>query len=146
MSELNQGKVLKLFISQKGEKKRLSKETLSIDKLGVVEDKFYNKDINRLILITSTDAYEIAKENQIELELGDLGENILIEGNINHLKVGDRFRIGKAVLEITQNCTLCNGLSLLDSKLPKVLKDDRGIFAKAVGDKSEIKIGDVIKI
>lgn len=146
MSELNQGKVLKLFISQKGEKKRLSKETLSIDKLGVVEDKFYNKDINRLILITSTDAYEIAKENQIELELGDLGENILIEGNINHLKVGDRFNIGEAVLEITQNCTLCNGLSLLDSKLPKVLKDDRGIFAKALSDKSEIKIGDVIKI
>lgn len=146
MSKLNQGKVLKLFISQKGEKKRVSKDTLFMDKFGVLEDKFYAKDINRLILITSTDAYEIAKNNQIELELGDLGENILIQGNINHLKVGDRFSIGETVLEITQNCTLCNGLSLLDSKLPKILKDDRGIFAKAVNDKSEIRIGDVIKI
>lgn len=146
MSKLNKGKVLKLFISIKGEKKRLSKDTLFIDELGVVEDKFYAKDNNRLILITSTDAYEMAKENQIELEYGDLGENILIEGNINHLKVGDRFSIGEAALEITQNCTLCNGLSLLDPKLPKVLKDDRGIFAKVIGNKSVIKIGNVIKL
>jgi MOSC domain-containing protein YiiM len=146
MSETIKGKVLKLFISLKGEKKRQFKETIFIDELGVEEDKFYAKDINRLILITSTDAYKIAKDNQIELEHGDLGENILIDGNINHLNVGDRFSIGEATLEITQNCTLCNGLSLLDPKLPKVLKDDRGIFAKAVNDKSGIKIGDVIKI
>lgn len=146
MAELNKNKVLKLFISIKGGKKRLSKDILYLDEKGVLDDKFYAKDSNRLILITSTDAYKIAQDNRIQLEYGDLGENILIEGSIERLKVGQKFKIGEAVLQITQNCTLCNGLSLLDKKLPNLLKKDRGIFAKAVTSKSVIKISDVIKI
>lgn len=146
MSISNQGKVLKLFISQKGEIKREPKDMLSIDESGVIGDKFYAKDNNRLILITSVDAYKIAKDNEIILEYGDLGENILIDGSIKGLNAGDRVKVGEAILEVTQNCTLCNGLSDLDPKLPEVLKDDRGIFVKAVGNKYVIKIEDVIKI
>jgi MOSC domain-containing protein YiiM len=125
-------RVLRLFISVDDEKKRVSKEKLKIDEMGVFGDKFYAKNTNRLILIASTTAYALAKSSGVELEYGSLGENILIDQNINHLSIGDRFKIGDIVLEITQNCTLCNGLSVLDPKLPEVLKNDRGIFAKAV--------------
>lgn len=145
MSEHNRGKVIKLFVSLRGDVKRETKDQLIVDVAGVEGDKFYGKDENRLILITSTDAYKIAKENNIDLEQGDLGENILIEGSIKSLYPGDRLNIGEAVLEITQNCTLCNGLSTLDAKLPALLKDDRGIFAKSLGNRSVIKLGDEIK-
>lgn len=138
------GKVLELFISVKSDKKRLSKETLDVDVKGVLGDKFYAKDENRLILVTSTDAYSLAKANGVDLEYGDLGENILIDKSINHLPMGERFKIGEVVFEITQNCTLCNGLSLLDSKLPKILKHDRGIFVKAVTNGTIKKDNNVI--
>ncbi|MEJ2414682.1 MAG: MOSC domain-containing protein, partial [Sulfurimonas sp.] len=59
---------------------------------------------------------------------------------------GEKLQIGETLFEITQNCTLCKGLSSVNSKLPKVLKNDRGIFAKVISGKSEIKIGNVIKI
>lgn len=124
--------VLTLFISVDNDMKRVEKESLVLDENGVIEDKFYAKNPNRLILITSVSAYALAKSRGVEIEYGSLGENILIDQNINHLTVGNQFKIGEAVLEITQNCTLCNGLSTIDPKLPLILKNDRGIFAKAV--------------
>ncbi|MDP3301445.1 MAG: MOSC domain-containing protein [Sulfuricurvum sp.] len=140
-----ESRVLALFISVDNDKKRVPKEKLELDEMGVLEDKFYAKNTNRLILITSTTAYSLAKSSSVELEYGSLGENILIDQSINHLSVGDRLKIGDVVLEITQNCTLCNGLSVLDPKLPEVLKNDRGLFVKAVTS-GIIKKDDIIII
>lgn len=140
-----EAQVLALFISVDNDKKRVPKENLELDEMGVLDDKFYAKNINRLILITSTTAYALAKSSGVELEYGSLGENILIDQNINHLSLGDRFKIGDVVLEVTQNCTLCNGLSILDPKLPEVLKNDRGLFVKAIVS-GTIKKDDIIII
>jgi hypothetical protein len=49
-------------------------------------------------------------------------------------------------LQITQNCTLCKGLSAVNSKLPKLLKNDRGIFARLIEGSARINIGDTIEI
>lgn len=138
-------RVLGLFISVDNEKKRVPKVKLELDEKGVLEDKFYAKNTNRLILITSTAAYALAKDGGVDLEYGSLGENILINKEINDLCVGDQFKIADIVLEITQNCTLCNGLSVLDPKLPEILKNDRGIFVKAITS-GIIKKDDIIII
>lgn len=143
MSTNQLGKVRQLFITISSNEPREIKEQILVEDGGVVGDKFYAKDMNRLILIASLDAYELATQSKIEMEYGALGENILIEGSINSMRPGDQFRIGDVTLEITQNCTLCNGLSKINSKLPKLLKDDRGIFAKAIGS-GVIKKGDII--
>lgn len=142
---LVESRVLALFISVDNEQKRVHKEKLELDGQGVLEDKFYGKNPNRLILIASTTAYTLAKKSGVELEYGSLGENILIDHNTNDLSVGSRFKIGDVVLEITQNCTLCNGLSVVDPKLPEVLKNDRGLFAKAIVS-GTIKKDDIIVI
>ena len=76
---------------------------------------------------------------------GSLGENILMDYNPYHLQVGDQIKVGELTLEITQNCTLCKGLSKVDSKAPKLLKDHRGIFAKTVTD-GTISIADTVYI
>ncbi|MBD3796794.1 MAG: MOSC domain-containing protein [Campylobacterales bacterium] len=141
------GKVLKLFITCDDENKtRLSPEVITVNNDGVLEDKFYNKDLSRSVLITSIQSYEIALHEGIEIEPGSLGENILVDLNPYSLLPGDQLQIGDTVLEITQNCTLCKGLSSVSPKLPKLLKNDRGIFAKVINGKSTIKINDVIKI
>ena len=140
-----EARVLALFISVDDEKKRVEKDKLELDSKGVLSDKFYGKNSNRLVLITSANAYALAKSSGVELEYGSLGENILIDQSINQLAIGDRFTIGEMLLEVTQNCTLCNGLSILDSKLPEILKNDRGLFAKAVRN-GIIKKNDIIII
>ena len=138
------GTVQKLFISVK-DKGRESKEKLHLDENGVVDDKFYAKNSSRAILLTSLDSYKIAQENGIEAEFSSLGENILMDVNPYHLTIGDKVTIGEVILEITHNCTLCKSLAKVDAKLPEILKNDRGIFAKTLKS-GIVKIGDKIII
>ena len=141
------GKVLKLFITNDDvAKTRESIQTISLDELGIINDKFYGKNEMRSILLTSYESYQLAKKENIKIEIGSLGENILIDINPYGLKSGDKIKIGSTLLEITQNCTLCKGLSSVNSKLPKLLKNDRGIFAKVLKGKSEISVDDKVEI
>jgi len=138
-------KVVSLFISRKEEPKRQSKLELYLDEKGVHNDKFYDKDIERSVLVSSTHSYTLALNKDISMEYGALGENILIDYNIYSLLMGTQIQIGEVVLEITQNCTICNHLSSIDKSLPKLLKKDRGIFVKVI-QSGEIKEGDSVYI
>lgn len=141
------GKVISLFITLCDAKKtRQSVQSIQVDKFGIMNDKFYAKDSMRSILLSSSESYSLTKEQGIYIGEGSLGENILLDINPYHLKHGDCLKIGSTYLEITQNCTLCNGLSKINPKLPKLLKNDRGIFAKYLKGNSEIKVGDKVEI
>jgi len=137
------GKTVALYLSIKGEKKRKERDSIELDIKGVIEDKFYAKDIDRSVLITSIESYNLSKEHNINLDNGILGENILIDYNPYHLPSGTQIQIGDVILEINQKCTLCKSLSTVNNKLPKLLKDDRGIFAKVI-QSGKINIGDKI--
>ena len=142
-----QGKVLQLFITQNDTNKtRISPEKIEVDNDGVIGDKFYAKDSNRLVLITSIYSYELARSQGIMIETGSLGENILIDTNPYHLVAGDKLSIGAIEFEITQNCTLCQGLSSVDKNLPKLLRNDRGIFAKVISKNGTVMVGDKVTL
>ena len=126
MSLQKVGKIIELFYSTNDG--RVNPISLLLDEKGVLEDKYYNKNIQRSVLLASLDSYELAKNNGINAPYSSLGENILIDYNPYHLKPGAQIAIGDLVLEISQNCTICNSLAKVDSALPKILKNDRGIF------------------
>ncbi len=128
----NVGKVIDLFVSVQGSSTRVDKELINLDPKGIVEDKFYDTNINRSVLITSQESYDLASSHHIKMPYGSLGENILIDYNPYHLTAGDQLRIGNVLLEISQNCTICDHLSKIDKVLPELLKDDRGIFARVI--------------
>ena len=130
MSLLQVGKILELYYSTNDG--RVNTTKLTLDEKGVVEDKYYNKDIERSVLIASLQSYKIAASHGIEVPYGSLGENILIDYNPYDLKPGTRLMVGDFELEISQNCTICNSFAKFDARLPEILKDDRGIFAKVV--------------
>jgi len=144
MQASKNGKVMELFISVKDIGKERCEEIV-VDREGIIGDKFYAKDSQRSILITSNESYLLAKDNGINAEYGSLGENILIDLNPYHLSSGDKIIIGDVELVITQNCTICNSLSKVDKKLPSVLKSDRGIFAKTLKS-GKIRKGDIVNI
>jgi len=140
------GKVLKLYISTGiAEDPRKEVTSLEVDENGVVGDKFYGKDAGRAILISCKQSYELAKRNGIDIEEGVLGENIYIDIDPYTLLPGDTVEIGECRFEVTQNCTLCKGLSQINPKLPRLLKDDRGIFVRAL-QKCVITVGDGVTL
>lgn len=134
------GKVLNIFINAR---KREEINACELDINGIVNDKHYAKDLNRSILLTSISSYSLAQSNAIEMDIGVLGENILIDYNPYHLQPTETLTLGEVVLEVTQKCTMCEHLSCIDKKLPKLLKNDRGIFVKVI-KKGRIEIGDKI--
>ena len=130
MSLLQVGKILELFYSTSDG--RVNTTTLALDNKGVIEDKYYDKDIQRSVLITSLDSYTLAANHGIDVPYNALGENLLIDYNPYHLKPGTKLMINDLELEISQNCTLCKSFAKVNERLPELLKDDRGIFAKVV--------------
>lgn len=126
------GTVIALFISVPDSKGRLEQESAILDEKGIQTDKYYDSNIQRSVLITSLSSYTLAKTHHIEMVYGSLGENLLIDYNPYHLKAGDTLQVGEVILEISQNCTMCDHLSNIDRRLPTLLKDDRGIFAKVI--------------
>jgi len=139
------GFAVNLFISQTEIDKRESKEKLIFELDGVRDDKFRGKDIQRSILLVSLISYKLAKQNGIEISYGELGENILVDFDPYSFEAGDKFEIGDVVIEITKLSSLCSSLPKIDSKLPKLLKDRRGIFAKVINNGS-INQGDRISL
>ncbi len=136
-----EGKVIALYISKKNQREK--KESLSVDLNGVIGDKFYNTDKNRLILITSINSYNLAKKEGISINYGDLGENIITDLNLQDIKNSSKIYISDIEFKVTQDGTLCKGLSKIDSKLPKLLKNDRGVFISALS-KGSINLNDKI--
>lgn len=126
------GSVTNLFISTEDSSTRIEVPSVGLDKYGILKDKYYNKNIHRSVLITSLESYLLAKSHDIILPLGSLGENILTDFNPYYLNAGDKMKLGDIILEISQNCTMCEHLSNIDERLPELLKDDRGIFAKVI--------------
>ena len=137
------GTVISLFISVEGSSGRLEKEQVKADEKGIVEDKYHDTNIQRSVLITSLASYTLANDHHIQMPYGSLGENLLIDFNPYHLTAGDKLQIGGVILEISQNCTMCDHLSNIDEQLPELLKNDRGIFAKVI-QSGEIKKEDEI--
>jgi MOSC domain-containing protein YiiM len=137
------GKVLSLYISKKETPHPSKQQEIQVNKKGILHDKHYGKDIERSILITSLSSYTLVKNHKIDIPYGILGENLLIDFNPYALTVGTQLKIGKVILEISQNCTLCNHLSKIDKQLPKLLKNDRGIFGKVVQE-GAIQVDDSI--
>ena len=137
------GNIISLYISDRETSLSIEKKEITVDKKGIVNDKHYNKNIERSILIVSLASYDLLKKNHINVPYGFLGENLLIDYNPYLLPIGTKIQIGKIILEISQNCTLCNHLSEIDKRIPTLLKKDRGIFTRVV-ESGSIEVKDKI--
>ncbi len=139
------GEIVELFLTEKESNKHSCKKTLSLDKSGVINDKYYGKRSDRTILMTSTGSYDLLQENGIKTTYGELGENIIVKTDfdIYSLEIGSKLSIGDLELEVTLFPTVCKHLSSIDKRAPKLLRNHRGIFVKAL-EEGDITIGDKV--
>lgn len=139
----HKSKIIKLFIANKETKQMDDVENLQLEIGGVIGDKYFGRE-DREILLTSLFGYELALKNGISFSYGTLGENILTDMNIKELQLGDRIQIGETILEISMLCPVCTHLGSIKKELPKLIKDDRGIFAKVIQG-GKITLNDTIE-
>jgi len=138
------GEVLGTFSAPKGVSglPRPKVERLILKKgYGIEGDKFAGGKEYKTVMIVGKRPYDMAKELGIELEGGSLGENILFDFDPHEFAIGTIFQIGTAQIQITDSCTLCQHLSIFDKRLPKLVRDNRGLYCKIVSD-GEVKVGD----
>jgi MOSC domain-containing protein YiiM len=131
----NIGKVLKTFSATKessGLPRPNVEELNLIVGYGIENDKFAGKKLDQTVMIVGIQSYEIANQNDIELEFGTLGENILLDFDPHIFEVGKQLFIEDSIIEITQVCTVCNHLSVFDKNLPLLLKSHRGLYCKII--------------
>jgi len=126
------GMIKHLFISDKIKKTRDTHTQIKVDTQGILDDKFYNKNPKRSILISSISAYDIIKKENISVQYGQLGENILVDFNPYTLAKGTQLQSGDVILEITQECTICKSLNKIGDNVSDLLQNDRGVFAKVI--------------
>lgn len=137
-------KILKLFIATKETKQMNEVTHFQLEIGGVIGDKYFGRE-DREVLLSSLSGYELALQNGISIEYGTLGENILTDMNLKSLSLGDKIKIGEAILEISMLCPVCNHLSAIKQELPKLIKKDRGIFAKVING-GKITLNDTLEL
>lgn len=131
------GNVVDTFSAPKGFKGSVRPKVEKLEMIkdhGIKDDKFAAKDIERSVMIVGTIAYDIAKENNIELEHGSLGENILMDFDPHTLDVGDTIQIQDVKLQLTEECSVCSHLGVHDKRLPKLVAKHRGVYCKILDD------------
>ena len=126
------GSIIRLFRAEPEAQGRKECRRLEINQRGVVGDKFYDRMPDRSVLLTGTSAYELAERNGIDLEYGDLGENILCDMDIRTLRPGMRLAIGGAVLQVSRRCPICQHLAIYDPRLPALIKELRGVYLQVL--------------
>lgn len=81
----------------------------------------------------------------MELAPGVIRENITTQGmNVNGLALGQRLRVGQALLEVSAVCTPCDELEKVRSGLRRELYGRRGMLCKVI-EGGAVRPGDLIE-
>jgi len=140
------GRVLELYIAPVGTSGvREKRDSLHLSEVGIKDDKFANKEINKSVMIVGVKPYDMAKSSLIDIPKAALGENILLDFDPHALEIGTVLEIGTAKIKITEACTLCKHLSKYSPKLPKLILKHRGIYCMVVKS-GIIKKDDIVEI
>jgi len=129
------GRIEAIFSSTKDNKSKIRpcvKELIMIKNHGIKNDKFAQKNSKKEVMLISKQAYKLAEENNIKLERGALGENILVDFNPHDLKEGSILIIDEVQLLLTQACSICKHLSVYNENLPVLLANIRGVYAQVL--------------
>jgi MOSC domain-containing protein YiiM len=133
----NIGKVIEIFSADKsssGLPRPIVHKLETIKGFGIKNDKFAGKDEDKAVMVVGMKAYNISRENGMDLEFGSFGENILFDFDPHEFKIGTILKVGEVELEITQACTICNHLGVFGKELPFLVKDHRGLYCRVLNN------------
>ena len=124
-----QGSIIQVNISQGGLPKRPITDGW-ITPLGIEGDRHAHPQIHggplKAILIIAAEVVDALAERGYPLFYGAMGENLTTRGiEIRDVRQGDQFRVGGAVLEITQPRGPCSALDVYGATLKADVYDQK---------------------
>ena len=139
------GKVLAVCISDiKGIQKTEIPEGKLIKDWGIEGDAHAGK-WHRQVSLLSFEKIEEFRAKGAEVDFGAFGENLIIEGfDLRNIPVGTRFRIGDALLELTQIGKECHSHCAIYKVMGDCIMPREGVFTKVLKG-GIVKAGDTVE-
>src|SRR6185503_13052618 len=110
------------------------------------KNRKYHGGPNRAICIYSEELYQGLRDDGVNVSNGDIGENFTTRGiNLQHLKKGDRLKVGECIIEITDIRIPCFQLKKWDVDLPELIVGRSGWVAKVIKE-GVVRPGDEIEV
>ena len=139
------GKLIAICVSEnKGtEKKEVERAILRPDH-GIEGDGHAGK-WHRQVSLLGLEKIEEFRRRGAEVDFGAFGENLIVEGlDLRSLPVGTRFRIGDALLEMTQIGKECHTHCAIFAMVGDCIMPREGVFAQVL-EGGEIRPGDPVE-
>jgi ferredoxin-NADP reductase/MOSC domain-containing protein YiiM len=145
-----QGKVVRTAIWKRPASGRVFARRLNLDGDGQGDLKGHGGE-HRAIMVYQIEAYRYWERElgRNDFEYGQFGENLTVEGLPDHeVCIGDRYRIGAAVFEVTQPRVTCYrlGIRMNNPQMAALLVSHRrpGFYCRVITE-GEVGAGDVIQ-
>ncbi len=145
-----QGKLVRTAIWKRSIPQRVLARRLNLDGDGQGDLAGHGGE-QRAVMVYQLDSYRYWQSNlhRNDFEYGQFGENFTVEGlSDNEVCIGDRYRIGSAVFEVTQPRVTCYrvGIRMKDPQMPSLLvSHHRPGFYLRVIEEGEVGAGDEIR-
>ena len=144
-----QGKVVHTAVWKKPVTGRVMARRLNLDGDGQGDLGGHGGE-NRAVMVYQLDSYRYWQEQleRDDLEYGQFGENLTVDGLAdNEVCIGDRYRIGGALFEVTQPRVTCYrvGIRMANPQMPSLLVSHKrpGFYLRVI-EEGEIGAGDEI--
>ncbi len=138
------GVLLGICLSEKRGTKKTEVSSAVLRKDWGIEGDAHAGAWHRQVSLLSVEKIEAFREKGARVGYGDFGENLIVEGfDFRTLPVGTRFRIGDAVLEMTQIGKECHSHCAIYKEMGDCIMPREGVFAE-VAEGGEIRVGDPV--
>ena len=139
------GRILAICVSpEKGTLKTEVPEARLIEDWGIETDAHAGKWHRQLSMLAVEKIEEFRKKGA-DVDFGAFGENLVVEGfDLRALPVGTRFRVGEALLEMTQIGKECHTSCAIRKMTGDCIMPREGVFAKVLKG-GVIRKGDTIE-
>ena len=139
-------RILGICISEKrGTQKYLVPE-VKIEENWGIEGDAHGGNWHRQISLLSYEKIQEFRARGARVDFGAFGENLVVDGiDFSSLPVGTRFRIGEAVLELTQIGKECHNHCQIFQKMGDCIMPREGVFTEIIHG-GKIKEGDEVEV
>ena len=128
------GKVVAVSVSErKGQKKRPVPSALLRAEHGIEGDAHAGTSGHRQVSLLGVESADKMRAKGVPVGHGDFAENLTVSGiDLLSLRIGDRLRVGEALLEISQIGKECHDRCAIWQQVGDCVMPREGIFGKVV--------------
>ena len=143
--EAHRGKVVAISVSdRKGQKKRPVPFGTLLVEHGIEGDAHAGTSGHRQVSLLAVESADKMRAKGVKVGHGDFAENLTVEGiNLLSLHIGDRLRVGEALLEISQIGKECHDRCAIYQQIGDCVMPREGLFGRVIRG-GRVAAGDVV--